>query len=280
MIPPLTSSTWRRFDLSCVAAVFLFAGCLNSPTVSRTVYEDPTILVQLDGPALQEEISGGPTRPVAELTAADLASVLRSVMIQPEIGFASYWILRNEPQLKPAFPESDADLLASHLHDALTNARPHETAVFSLRRTRGDGIPLVTTGALILRGDQLILILTNAGRAATTQWRLDAARETPLRMIGAPDFHFVAGPSQTVLAAKDLPKTVDIGSAPVLSINYSAWHTGALAPGRSPSPSPVAPTMPAATIEEKLRQLKIWHEQGLIADDEYRSKRQELLKTF
>ena len=279
MASPFTFSPWRAFYTLGIV-VFSLAGCLNSSTASRTVYEDPTILVRLDGPALPEEGAEGSTRPVAELTAADLASVLRSVMIRPEISFVNYWILRNDPQPRPAFPNSDADLLAAHLRDALANARPHETAAFFLRRTREEGIPLVTTGALARRGDQLIVVLANVRRPATMQRKLDMAREAPLRSLGDADFHVVPGPHQTVLGTKDLPNTIAMTGVPALSIDYGALLAGSSAPGSMSSPSQVHMEMPTKWVEEKLRQLRTWHEQGLITDDEYLHKRQELLKRF
>jgi len=265
--------TWRTSGASGVAAIFLLTGCVNLPTVSRTVYEDPTLLVRLDRPSTLKEASGEPDRHAAELTTQDLASILRSVMIQPEISFVSYWLLRKDPQPAPAFPNDDADLLAAHFADALAEARPHETAVFFLRRVRKDGIPLVTTGALAVRGDQLVLFLANVCRPTTTQRKLAAAREAPLGLVGDPDFHFVAGPNQTVLTSKDLPDAVAMARVPALSINQRAWRVRA-------SPSPTAPEIPGTMADEKLRQLKTWHEQSLITDDEYRQKRQEILKRF
>ena len=276
----LISSTWRGFGASGVAAVFLLAGCLNSSTVSWTVHDDPILLVRLDSPVPQEEVSGGPGRDIAELTAADLAAVLRSVRIQPEISFISYWILRKEPQPEPAFPNGDAALLAAHLRAAFATARPNETAVFFLRRAREDGIPLVTTGALTIHGDQLIVLLANARRPATTQRKLDAARETPLRLLGDLDFHFVSGPYQTKLAKNDLPKPFAITSAPGLSINYGAFLSHVSQPGRSATPSQTETEISTATIEQKLHRLKSWHEQGLITEHEYLQKRQELLQQF
>lgn len=280
MTIPLISSMWRGFGASGVAALFLVAGCLNSPTVSRTVYDDPTLLVRLDSPVPPDEVSEALNRDSAELTPADLAAVLGSVRIQRETSFVSYWILRKEPQPEPAFPNSDADLLAVHLRAALAKARPNETAVFFLRRAREDGIPLVTTGALVIHGDQLIVLLANARRPATTQRKLDAAHDVPLRPLGELDFHFVPGPHQTTLATNDLPKTIAMTSAPVLSINYGAVLIDLSQPGRGTTPSQTEPEIPTATIEEKLHRLKTWHKQGLITDDEYLQKRQELLKHF
>jgi hypothetical protein len=281
MITPLTSSTWRSFSRGIVVFLLTLTGCLNSLVASRIMYEDPTLLVRLDSPSSRAEVLGAPDQHVAELTTVDLASVLRSVMIQPETSFVSYWILRKDPQPKPAFPDSDADLLATHLRDALAKIRPNETAVFFLRRVREDGIPLVTTGGLIVRGDQLIVLLANARRPITTQRTLDAAREAPLIPLEEPGFHIVPGPYQTSIATKDLPKFMAMKSfVPALSVNYLALLNDFAQPNRS-SPAPGAGAeVPAATMDEKLHRLKTWREQGLITDDDYRDKRQELLKQF
>lgn len=244
------------------------------------MYEDPTVLVRLDSPLFQEEVSGAPSGHISELTAADLAEILRSVRIQPEISFLNYWVLRKDPQPQLAFFNDDVQLLAPHLRAALGKARPNETAVFFLRRTREDGIPLVTTGGLLIHGDQLVLMLANARRPATTQRKIEMARETPLHPLGELDFHFIPAPYQTTLAKKDLPRSIAMTSAPALSVDYRALLAGFLQPGRGSSPTQTEPEIPAALIEEKLHRFKTWHEQGLITDDEYLNKRQELLKHF
>ena len=268
------------FSLAAIVMASLLASCASSPTFTRTVYEDPTTLVRLDSPVFQEDVSGAPAGLIRELTAADLAELLRSVRIQPEISFLSYWVLRQAPQPEPAFPNDDASLLAPHLQRALAKARSNETAVFFLLKTRTDGIPLVTTGGLFIHGDQLVVLLANARKPTTTQRKLETARDAPLHPLGELDFHFVPGPYQIVRATKDLPKTIAMTSALALSINYRVRLDDSLSPARGSSPSQTEPEIPAAMIEDKLHRLKTWHEQGLIADDEYLQKRQELLKHF
>lgn len=238
------------------------------------------MLVRLDSSLVQEEVSGAPAGHIPALTAADLATILRSVRIQPEISFLSYWVLRKEPQPETAFPNDEAQLLAPHLQAALAKARPNETAVFFLRRTREDGIPLVTTGGLFLQGNQLIVLLANARRPTTTQRKLETARDASLHPLGQVDFHFVPGLYQATLATKDLPKSIVMTSAPALSVNYRAWLAGLLRLDRGSSPTQTESEMSATLIEEKLHRLKTWREQGLITDDEYLQKRQELLKQF
>ena len=283
MAIPVTFFVRRWSYSSGLAAVMmasLLMGCTNIPTFSRTVYEDPTLLVRLDSPVLQAADSGELPGTIAKLTAADLAELLRSVRIEPEISFVSYWVLRKDPQQQPAFPNGDADLVAPHLWTALAKVRPNETTVFFLRRARQDGIPLVTTGGVLIDGDQLIVLLANARRPATTQRKLEAAREVPLRPLGEVDFHFVPGRYQTTLVKHDLPNIIAMASAPVLSITYGAVLADLSRLGRGTAQSQSEPDVPVATIEEKLHRLKTWHEQGLITDDEYLQKRQELLKHF
>ena len=266
--------------VTAVVMVSLLANCASSPAFSRTVYEDPTILVRLDSSLFQEEVSGAPAGQIPKLTTADLAEILRSVRIQPEISFLNYWVLRKDPQPQLAFFNDDVQLLAPHLRAALGKARPNETAAFFLRRTREDGIPLVTTGGLFLQGNQLHVLLANARRPATTLRKIETAHDAPLHPLGEVDFHFVPGPYQTTLAKKDLPQSIAMTSAQALSVDYRALLAGILQPGRGSSPSQTEPEFPAALIEEKLRRLKTWHKQGLMTDDEYLQKRQELLKHF
>ena len=266
--------------VTAIVMVSLLANCASSPAFSRTVYEDPTILVRLDSSLFQEEVSGAPAEHIPELTTADLAEILRSVRIQPEISFLNYWVLRKDPQPQLAFFNDDVQLLAPHLRAALGKARPNETAAFFLRRTREDGIPLVTTGGLFLQGNQLHVLLANARRPATTLRKIETAHDAPLHPLGEVDFHFVPGPYQTTLAKKDLPQSIAMTSAQALSVDYRALLAGILQPGRSSTPSQTEPEIPAAMIEEKLRRLKTWHKQGLMTDDEYLQKRQELLKHF
>lgn len=276
----LDSSLWRRFGASSVAAIFILAGCVTSPTISRTVYEDPIVLVRLDSSSPLKDAAGEPDQQVAKFTTAHLTSVLQSIMIQRETSFVSYWVLRSMPQPEPAFPNDDAQLLAPHLLAALVKARPNETAVFALRRTREDGIPLVTTGGMLIRGDQLIVLLANVRRPAITLRKLEISKEVPLQPIGEMEFHFVPGTNQTTLAKTELSSTLIKSSIQTLSVNYKAWLTGLFQPSLFSSPTPTQPDIPVSLAEEKLHHLKTWHEQGLITDDEYLQKRQEILKRF
>jgi hypothetical protein len=267
-------------SLAAVAMTSLLASCASSPTFSRTVYEDPTVLVRLDNSLFQAEVSGVPAGHATELMTEDLAEILRSVRIQRENSFLNYWVLRKDPQPEPAFPNDDAQLLAPYLRVALAKAQLNEMPVFFLRKTREDGIPLVISGGLLFHGNQLIVLLANARRAATTQRKLETARDAPLHPLGETDFHFVPGPYQATLGKKDLLSRIVETSAPALSIDYRAWLSGLLQPDRGSSPTQIEPGIPAARIEDKLLRLKTWREQGLITDDEYLQKRQEVLKHF
>lgn len=266
--------------LAAVVTASLLTNCASAPTFSRTVYEDSTVVVRLDRSVFQEEVPNEPAGHTPELTVADLVEILRSVRIQPEISFLSYWVLRKEPQPEPAFPNDDASLIAPHLLAALIKARANEIAVFALRRAREDGIPIVTTGGVHIHGDQLIVLLANTRRPTTTPPRLDSARKAPLVPLGEPDFHIVPGPYQTSLTTEDLPKHIIMKSVPAVLVNYRTLLTSFAQPNRGSDGPEAGAEVSTATIEEKLHRLKTWHEQGLITDDEYRHKRQELLKRF
>lgn len=68
-----------------------------------------------------------------------------------------------------------------------------------------------------------------------------------------------------------------------LSIAYQAILLGE--PGEAPvtqessAPSPMTPG-PPLSIEDRLRELKRLQEQGLITDEDYRAKKQQILERF
>lgn len=114
---------------------------------------------------------------------------------------------------------------------------PNEIAVFCLRKTRADGIPLPTTGGLLIHGDQLVVLLANAWRPTTTRRKLETASDTPLNPLGEVDFHFVSGLYQTTLAKHYLQKRIVMTSVPALSVDYRSWLAATLQSDRTSSPT-------------------------------------------
>lgn len=277
---------WPHAQRLAVPALFLvlwaLGGCTSTPTFSRPIYEDPTLVVRLDSPLFQAEGESASPMAFPGLTADQLAVIVQAPTVQHDVSFLTYWVLRKPPEPEPLFSASEATLLSPHLVAALAKARSNELATFFLRRTRPDGISLITSGGLLLRGDQLILIVANVRAATATRQHVEHARDIPLSPLGEVDFRFVPGPHVTVLAGTDLQGIPSPPSVPVVSIAYGPLLASSPQARDSKSPLGAAPMLDdrTSTTEEKLRRLKTWREEGLITDDEYLQKRHDLLKHF
>jgi hypothetical protein len=203
--------------------------------------------------------------------------------IQREVSFLNYYVFRHDTTPQPVFPSEVAGLLAPHITAALNKAQPEEIIVFVLSRPRKDGIPLITSGGLFVRGKQFTVILAQVETPMTSERKREQVREHPLTPLSGPDFHFVVGPYQAVLTPTETSAfPPGRTSTPAVLINYKALLTthsqDHVLPLETVSDS--LPSSPPATVEEKLRQLKSWHQQGLISEQEYRKKRGEILASF
>ncbi len=272
--------TQRIFIASAI--LIGFSACGGTPIFSRPVYEDPAVFVRLDSPLIKRHSVGSPSNHPANFAVSDIHTLLRSVQVKHEIGLLNYYVLRQDPAPQPVFGEEEIRLLAPYVKAALAKAQPEETVAFFLNRPGEHDIPRITSGGLLVHGRQFALMLANFRTPMTVEGTRERAREHPLRTPTEPGFHFVAGPHQTILTTSNkqllLPEPT---SAPALLINHSALLGDSQHSGTSletlPSPD-VAPLAPS--LEHKLRQLKAWHEEGLISEQEYQKKRGEILNSF
>lgn len=138
----------------------------------------------------------------------------------------------------------------------------------------GAGVTEATSGGFFVEEGQLHLLLANYRHAVTVKAVLSTIRENPMRPASEALYELVEGPHQTVRADAGLGLGRVFRAVPELVIDYRAWLTR---PDKKLEHSEaVAPQKPQA-LEDRLRALqRIW-EQGLITEEEYRLKRQELL---
>ncbi|MCA9419572.1 MAG: SHOCT domain-containing protein [Nitrospira sp.] len=266
-----------------VFLVLLGTGCVGSPIFSRPVYQDPVLIVRLDSPLYKVQgDTPANSHPIA-FTTQDLQSILQSLKIQREVSFLKYYVFRQDVTPQPVFPSEVAGLLAPHITTALSKAQPEEIVVYVISRSRDDGIPVITSGGLFVKGDQLTFVLAHVETPMTSERKREQVLEHPLTPLSDPDFHFVAGPSQALLTPTDASAfPPGRTSAPAVMIDYKALLTTHSQEHALPheTVSDSLPSSPPSTLEEKLRQLKSWHQEGLISEQEYRKKRQEILEPF
>lgn len=272
----------KGFLIIALFIAVLLSGCANSPTFSRTVFQDPILTVRLDSPLFPGETRAEPNSHPIEFTSQDLSQILQSIKIQKEVSLLDYYVFREDTKPKSVFPSDIAELLAPQIKTALAKAQPEEMAVFFVNRPREDGILLITSGALFVRGTQFSVVLANVNRPAALERKKEQAKETPLKPLAKPDFHIVPGPHQTILKNRESSVVLSQSPSPLtLSISYDQF-LGASQDSKEPviaEPSQPSEPLPSSA-EHKLRQLKSWHQEGLISEPEYQKKRKEILNSY
>jgi hypothetical protein len=260
----------------CFFVATVLAGCAETQPLSRPVYSDHGMLVQLETPRTASTDHAALNSHPSDLAEQDLLTILRSVTVQKEIDFLHYYVLRQDAKSEWAFLDDDAASLVPHLKAALAKARPEELVVFSLSRLKDRGIAEITSGGLFIQGERVGLLLASLRVPVTTERKLKRVRESPLVPLEQPNFSFIAGPHQTLGVAKDSSSSLSTSARNGLLIEHRALL-------RAARQSVEISTMPGSfpsTLEEKLRQLKTWRDEGLITEPEYKSKLKQLLDTF
>lgn len=187
----------------------------------------------------------------------------------------------------PAFTEEDIAYLSVTLSKAFAQAQPGEWVVFGMSRATSQGLTELTTGGWYLDGPSLHLILANYRKVVTMPGTRQLLWERPLRSDAGPSYDLVPANHQALVP--DPGASLLANSPSELTIAYQALllgepvstsishETAPMTPSPERSPMVVSPPMP---IEERLHVLQRLHTQGLITEEEYRVKKQQLLDRF
>ena len=123
--------SWRRQgrlgSVLVLAAGLMVTGCARLPYTTKTVHEDERVVV-----TVQHEVEARSYTHPAQLTAADLASVLRGFSIREQQRLPLRWFAEEVPP-KPLFREDEIQALAPYLAEALQHVGPAERAHFEVR---------------------------------------------------------------------------------------------------------------------------------------------------
>ncbi|MEP7153174.1 MAG: SHOCT domain-containing protein [Nitrospira sp.] len=189
----------------------------------------------------------------------------------------------------PAFTEDEITYLGETLSKAFAQAQPDEWVVFGLTRTTSQGLNELTTGGGYVEGTLLHVVLANYRKAVTMASTRQLLWKRPLRPDAGPSYDLVAGKHQAIVRDPSSVSSLLASAPSELTIAYQALLLGEPvgAPGsqetsegnQASSPSPkILP--PLSSIGERLQVLKRLQAQGLITEEEYRSKKQQLLDRF
>ncbi|MBX3306295.1 MAG: hypothetical protein KF751_09640 [Nitrospira sp.] len=217
-----------------------------------------------------------------ELRPEEWASVLLTLQVQRQ---AEGLLFRDPPgPMLPAFTPDEINHLSTALSEAFAQARPDECVVFGISRLNDVNMTEVITGGWFADGPSLHLILANYRKVVTMPSTRRLLWERPLRPDAGPHYDLVAGQHQTVVRESAAPTSIFSSTPSELRIDYQAMLPGGVADrvtsGQThPSSSSNEASAPLL-LEERLRALKRFHEQGLITENDYQTKRQQLLDQF
>lgn len=244
--------------------------------------EEPDRFVRVQD--LSAEVRTGASQSFAHpfvLSPEEWTSLLRQLSVQRQAQGLFGW----DPPgpVIPAFTAEEITYLSATLSKVFAHALPHEWVVFGLSRPTSQGITRITTGGWFLEGGELHFVLANYRKAVTMQSIRDALWANPVRSDEGTDYAAVAGPHQSIVRVSRLSSRFFAPSPSELAISYQAALSGTSSEGSgssfSPPSSPNVGSTPV-TVEERLRLLKQLQAQGLITEDDYRTKKQQILDHF
>ncbi|MBX3343041.1 MAG: SHOCT domain-containing protein, partial [Nitrospira sp.] len=160
------------------------------------------------------------------------------------------------------------------LQRAFQQATPQEHVVFALARPSQTGLEQITSGAWFVEDGLIHLRVANCRIAVTMPSIRKQIWKDPLFAQAGAFYEFVPGGGQAIARA-----TVDGGNPfrsdpDELVIEYKIASSANPAPVSS---EPSAQPVPPRSLEEQLSLLKRLLEQGLITEEDYRTKKQQLL---
>jgi hypothetical protein len=246
----------------------------------------------------------------ASITEDQMRRILASIQTVEPPNVVSKLILKAKTEAKPAFNTEEVEFLAIPFAAAFAEATPDERVDFFLHNKRRFSLSTSSGIAFVKNGRMHFILgryklLNEPGKPD-----IDVGGN-PLPKTNDQDFYIEAGPYQEIVGLKTAPGSKDtvyenrwvaISYKDLLEspIKVTAPSPAVTAPSQTvtaPSPAVTAPsptvTAPAETtapqppsktsseiLEEKLRTLKRLQQGGLITEQEYNQKKQELLRSF
>ena len=272
--------------LSALALGFLWQACAQpAPVVSKSPQEEPTRFVRVEA-RYGDANPSGLTRfnhPL-ELNEKEWTRLLESVWVRHDPGLFTFASQEEAPI--PAFTPDEITFLSKSLGKAFTRAHPDEWVVFGLLRARSADITEVTTGGWFVEGERLHLMLANYRYAVTMSSVRKRLWDDPLQAMGSRTYTFAPGDYQSAtLVGGGFVGDLRGTSILRLAIEYK----GLLKPPSATKPAQKSDApQPAVSPEQergsdsaqKLRELKQLREEGVITEEEYRTKKKQLLDRF
>ncbi len=230
----------------------------------------------------RSDAPGPDRRPFAHpppLSRQDWMLLLRSLRVQRiEEAFP---LLAAKGTAVEAFTADEAAYLSETFAKAFAKAGPDDWVLFALTRQPSPEIGELTTGACYVDGERLHLLLANYRYPVTMPGVRALLWEQPLYAY-PPFYAMAAGEFQTVTRRYGLQGRLVASGVPDITIDIKPLLLAALGPKPAVPPGNAdgAQTEGAAaglSLEDSLALLQRLKERGLVTEDEYREKKQQLL---
>lgn len=274
----------RAFTVLLLA--LLSQSCAGLSRVEAPVREEPDRFVRVEA-----RYPGGDRQGAARfehplvLSVREWTRILENVWVRHEPGVIAI-VSPQEPPV-PAFTADEIAFLSKWLSKAFKHVHPDEWVVFGLIRPRSPELTEITTGGWFVEGDRLNLRLTNYRHVVSMAQVREQLWDDPLHSSGDRYYNLVPGDYQAATLVGGGPLGDLRGtSTPQLAID----HKGLLKPPPSiakPAQKSDAPPSAVAPEEgrggdtaQKLRELKQLRDDGTITEEEYRTKKKQLLDRF
>ncbi len=251
----------------------LITACAGPSHLQRVALEEDDLLIVLDQQAILDvpELEAPYAHP-AQIPASEMKKVLASLKVGPQTGMLMSFFSKDETN--PLFAPNTTEKIAIRFSQALAEASPHEKINF-YQMTPGDGNTVAVTSGFFLVKNGKLHLKVNHYQVPLLKGRHPSRAGLGLKQSekGRYAFELVEGKKMAYRSYKN-----------VLGLPGSDRHWLVIDYADFPNPeSPTtvrSPALPPATLEERLRTLKRFRDEDLITEEEYREKKQSLLKDF
>ncbi len=179
-------------------------------------------------------------------------------------------------QTQEAFTKEEREFLSHQFSIAFQKATPLETITFHWATSRDNGIWEVTSGGLYLHENDLHFMLPNYRYTVSTEPQSQKIRSQPLAQLGEPLHSLnVKAPARTI--KHDLLAELWTPHTPHFVFAINELTNTPLSSGNQQTESSTQPHTSGNSIKQRIKRLEELRQEGLLSDNEYQNKRQEIL---
>ena len=279
---------WMRTSLatlSMLTLVLLCQSCIGPSRIESPVREEPDRFVRVEARPGDADL-GKLTKfnhpfPLSE---KEWTRLLENVWVRHEPGTIAL-VSSQEPSV-PAFTADEIAFLSKWLSKAFKHAHPDEWVVFGLSRPRSPELTEITTGGWFMQEDRLYLRLANYRHVVSMASVRAQLWDDPLYSTGDRYYTFVPGDYQSAVLVGGGPLAEIRGTAvPQLVLEYQNFlRPPSVGKPAQKSDVPQAAGSPeqgrGGDTAQKLRELKQLRDDSIITEEEYRTKKKQLLDRY